>query len=567
MDNRDDDQRRRDSTLEGQLRNDRSPHEPEWRDLDDYIRPGRLRLATSDANRANKRPSRIINNTGFVAYRTARSGLHSGMTSPARPWFMTKAPDPELSEYGPVKAWHYVVTQRMGSILLRSNIYNALPTLYGDEIQFGFGAMGIFEDDQDLMRAYTFAPGTYWMAQGERMVVDTFLREVPLTVRQVLERYGDKGKAGTASFWEPFSKTIKSLADSNNLESRLDVMQIITPNAKWDRDHYEAKYKAFRSCHYEKGGDHGYLRESGFDEFPIMCPRWDVAGEDVYGRGLGIDVLGDIKALQLYERRHAQALEKQINPPLTGPASLANRKVSLLPADITAIDVREGMQGLKAIHETRASLADVERKIAAHERRIDRGMYADLFLRFIMDDRAQRPTARQVDEEAAEKLTELGPVLERQNDELFDPLIGKRLFNMMVRAGLIPPRPPELEDVPLSVDYVSVMAQAQKLIGSVGLERVSGYVGNISAAIPEAADNFDSDQAIRNYADMYGTAPNVIRSPEAVAEMRQRRMQEAQAAAAAERATQVAEGAKTLSETDVGTDSALTALLGGEVAV
>lgn len=565
-DERDETQRSRDATLEATLRNERSSWETHLRDLDDYIKPGRLRLNTSETNRGDKKHSKIINNTGTIAHRTARSGLHSGMTSPARPWFQLTTPDPDLAEFGPVKEWLYTVTQRMRTLFLRSNIYNSLPTLYGDQLQFGTGAMGVFSDDEDFMRSYTYAPGSYWLAAGARLVVDTFLREIPMTVRQVVESYGDKD-ATPATRWEPFSATIKNLYERGNLEERVEVMHVITPNSKYDAKHYDSKFKRFRSCHYEKGGNEDkYLRESGYRRFPIMAPRWDITGEDVYGRGPGMDALGDIKALQILERRKLNAIEKMINPPLIGPAGLANRKVSLLSGDLLAYDVRSGMEGLKPIHETQLPIQHVTAAIGEHEGRVNSAFYANLFLRFIMDTRNDRPTARQVDEEAAEKLTELGPTLERENDELFDPLIDW-VFEMMESDGMIPEPPPELEGVDVPAEYVSVMAQAQKTIGSAGLERFSGFAGNIGAVNPEVYDNVDMDEALREYGTMWGVKPTILRDEDKVKSIREQRSKAKDAAIATERAQQLAQGAKTLSETDVATPgSALNALVGSAVA-
>ncbi|MCB5392375.1 hypothetical protein LIP47_16665, partial [Eggerthella lenta] len=63
-----------------------------------------------------------------------------------------------------------------------------------------------------------------------------------------------------------------------------------------------------------------------------------------------------------------------------------------------------------------------------------------------------------------EKLLMLGPVLERLNDECLNPLID-RAFSMMVRKNMLPPPPDAMEGMPLKVEYISVMAQAQKSIG------------------------------------------------------------------------------------------------------
>src|SRR5690349_2644882 len=58
-----------------------------WSELGDYLLPGRVRLQTTDKNRAQRRYGKIINSTGRGGARTLQSGMHAGLTSPARPWF------------------------------------------------------------------------------------------------------------------------------------------------------------------------------------------------------------------------------------------------------------------------------------------------------------------------------------------------------------------------------------------------------------------------------------------------------------------------------------------------
>jgi hypothetical protein len=45
-----------------------------------------------------------------------------------------------------------------------------------------------------------------------------------------------------------------------------------------------AKHKPFTDCYFEmNANDDVFLRESGFDEFPVMAFRWEVCAGDVYG--------------------------------------------------------------------------------------------------------------------------------------------------------------------------------------------------------------------------------------------------------------------------------------------
>src|SRR5690606_36540354 len=119
--------------------------------------------------------------------------------------------------------------------------------------------------------------------------------------------------------------------------------------------------------------------------------------------------------------------------------------------------------------------------------RIQRAFYEDLFLMIAQSDarRGSQPvTAREIDERHEEKLLALGPVLERTNDELLDPLID-RAYGLMEAAGLIPEPPEELDGVTLKVEYISIMAAAQKLVGVVGQDRFIQTVAPMLQVFPE----------------------------------------------------------------------------------
>jgi hypothetical protein len=150
----------------------------------------------------------------------------------------------------------------------------------------------------------------------------------------------------------------------------------------------------------------------------------------------------------------------------------------------------------------------------------------------------------------------LGPVLERLNDELLDPLID-RCFNIMVKMGMVPPPPKELEGMDLSVEYISVMAQAMKLTGITGIERLMGFAGQLAQANPAVLDKIDFDQAIDEYAAMVGVPPSLVLDDEAVLKTRQDRAAKQQYAEQMAAMTQGIENAKTLSETQVTDEAAL----------
>jgi hypothetical protein len=122
----------------------------------------------------------------------------------------------------------------------------------------------------------------------------------------------------------------------------------------------------------------------------------------------------------------------------------------------------------------------------------------------------------------------LGPVLERLHNELLDPLV-ESTFAQMVAAGIVPPPPPEMQGVDLNVEFVSMLAQAQRAIATNGIDRYVANLGQVAAFKPNVVDKFDSDHWADEYADMLGVDPRMVVSNDKVALIRNHRAQQQQA--------------------------------------
>jgi hypothetical protein len=93
----------------------------------------------------------------------------------------------------------------------------------------------------------------------------------------------------------------------------------------------------------------------------------------------------------------------------------------------------------------------------------------------------------------------------------------------MVEANLVPPPPPELAGMDLQVEFVSMLAQAQRAVGTNSVDRFVGNLGAIAQMKPDVLDKFDSDAWADAYADMLGVDPKIIVANEQVAVVRQAR--------------------------------------------
>lgn len=537
-----------------QLRTERSHFMDYWGELSDYhlAHRGRFLLGKQTQVRRN---TKQYNNTSRLAARTLGSGMMAGITSPARPWFKMQSGNPDLDEYASVKEWLTTVQAIIYQVFAKSNTYNSLHTLYNELGVFGTGAMGVFENFDTVIRCKTYTIGSYMLGLGADDIIDTFYREYTNTVGQLVKKYGI----------ENVPDNIKQQWKNGNIENPINCVHLVEPNDDRNEMSPLARDMAFRSVYYVKDGSNGAsakpLMRSGFRDFAILTPRWDIVGEEIYSEDCpGMTTLGDTKALQLGEKRMYQGLDKLTNPTLQGDANLKQKLQNgqAMPGDFIA--VTNGQVPISSIYGNYNPHLDIIQNVQQTvELRIKRGFYEDLFLMLANSDRRQI-TAREVAEKHEEKLLMLGPVLERLHSELLGPLIN-RTFSILQTAGVFPPPPPELNDMELNVEYVSVLAQAQRMVGITGIERTVGFAMSMAQVWPNAALKIDAEQVVDEYGQNMGVSPRIIRPDEDV-----QKIKDAQAAAQAQQqqmaqAEQAANVAQTVSQTSTADGNALSDLL------
>jgi hypothetical protein len=516
------------------LKEERYSWEPHWREIQQFISPRSGRFCLDETNRDRKKNQRIINGSPTQSSKALAAGLSSGLTNPAKPWFRLLTTDAAMMEVAAVKAWLWMVEERMRTVLSRSNLYNALPTAYRELGDYGTAPIFAEPDDKQVIRFYPLTVGSYWLATDERREVDTLYRELKMTVRQIVNKFG-------------IDKVSDGIRDAYNLcryEEQRNVAHMVCPNEDREEGRLDPKNKAWASCYWEIGGDaKDFLRESGFNSKRFMAPRWDVLGEDIYGSSPGMDALGDAKMLQVREKQFALAVDKHITPPLTAHPSLQNRGVGQLPGQVTFVSAEEGRVTAQPIYQVQpdyqGALVDKQDII----QRIRDTYYASLFLLISGQADDPRKTAFEVGKIDQERLLMLGPVLQRLNNELLDPTI-EITFEIMLESGMIPPPPPELEGQALQVQYISILAQAQKFLMTGSITQFLQFIGGLAALDPSVVDKVDFDQAADELASDIGVPPAIVRSDDMVAQIRDQKAQQAQAAQMAAMAPAIAQYAK-----------------------
>ncbi len=499
------------------LKQERQSFDSHAKDLSQNIQPRRGRFLTSDRNKGGKRHQFIINSHATWALRTARTGLFAGVMNPARPWFRYRTDDPDLMEFGPVKVWLNQVETLHRDIFDESNLYNMAPTMLGELMLFGTGCMLHVDDFDDVARFYTQTFGSYVIAQNARQQVDTLGLESERTVEQLVKQFGLKN----------VSQTVKDQWDRGTYDTWHKVAHMIEPNPDFDPRQPGNRFKAWRSIKYQPDNQDTdkFLSRSGFDRFPAYCPRWEVTGEDIYGTDCpAMTALGDIRGLQIEEKRKAQAIAKMVNPPLHGPASLRDKPVQSIPGGLTTYDTGQGTNKLDTIYKTDPRIQELMLDIEKIEGRIGRAFFVDLFMSISNLEGVQPKSEFQLSQVNQESLIQLAPTLGRVHGEFLNRMVD-RLFDQTVQADILPEAPPELQGKELKVEFISSLAQAQHAVATGNIDRLFAFISTL-AQVPgyeSVTDKGDADQAVDEYSHLIGAPANLVVPDDKVEERRQAR--------------------------------------------
>lgn len=517
----------------GALKSERSTWWSHWSEISNFVLPRSGRFFIQDRNRGQKRHNNIYDNTGTKALRVLAAGMMAGMTSPARPWFRLATPDADLNKSPAVKLWLSQVTRLMLDIFGKSNTYRALHSGYEELGAFGTMSSIVMPDFKNVIHQYPLTTGEFCIAQNWKGNVVTLYREFQKTVGEMVTEFG-RDKCST---------TVQNLWDRGSLDQWVTIIHAIEPRTDRDTTKRDSLNMAWKSVYFElNGAKDRYLSESGFKNFPAIAARWATTGGDIYGNSPGMDALGDIKQLQHEQMRKAQAIDYMTKPPLQVPASMKGRDVDTLPGGITYVDQAGPAGGMRTAFDTRLDLSHLLGDIQDVRERIRSAFSADLFL-MLANSTNTNMTATEVAERHEEKLLMLGPVLERLHSEMLDPLI-EATFEHMLAAHIVPPPPPELHGMDLNVEFVSMLAQAQRAIATNSVDRFVGNLGQVAQFKPDVLDKFDGDVWADKYSDMLGVDPEFVVPSDKVALIRSQRAQaqaQAQKVAQAEQAASAAQ--------------------------
>jgi len=545
----------------GALKKKRLPYLDRWRAIRDYELPytGELDETPDENEQARRHDDHIYNGAAWASNQVFAAGIMSGLTPQSRQWFRLSFANKDIQNMTGAGKLLDDRLDILNDVLNKSNFYNAIHSCYL-ELAFGQAPLGVFASAETGVHFVPFTIGSYFLDVDADGMVTTFAREYWMTLQQLADKFGVENL--------PRSLQLQYKNETEKSE-RHKVYWLVMPNRAHENGRIDRFHLPFVSVYWlESSMENEWLDVGGFHEFPVPTGRYLVTGGAAYGKGPGWFAEGDSKGLQLLEQDYLTAVELGVKPPVQSDANTAMKGINLIPGGNT---ITSNGNAVTPLFQVNLALDHLQGKIQELTDRIKRAYAADLFL--MLDSMTQTMTAREVMERTQEKMQQLGPVVQRMQFEFLSKII-ERVYAILDRANVFPaPEDPQLAQMlaqeEIQIEYISPLAQAQKLSGLVNIEQAVSFTAQIAQFDPAALDKLNFPAAVDRYCDMLG-APAAIRRTEdefeaiqeQKAEAAAQQEQAAQAAAIAQMAVPATQAAKNATEAANDGNPALAQMLG-----
>lgn len=501
-----------------------------WKEISEFIAPNMGWFDNENPNSENRRGEEIFDSTVRRALSTLQAGMQGGLTSPSKSWLQISISDPNLAHHPDVMLWADEVTNILISIFSQSNIYNRLHGAYGEVAAFGTAALYIEEDQARIINSRLLTAGEYVASFDAIGLPNAFGREFWMSGLDMEMNFGKNN----------IPEKIRSANENGREHQWWKIYQLIAEDNIGYPDRQLTRFPFYSIYWCDEQDEHLLL--SGYEEFPVLIPRWDVIGNDYYGYGPGEMALPESKTLQTMRLHFFEADELSIKPPVVMHQNLIAERIQIRPGGV--YPVSDINHGAKALYQVQPNFDGHLHAITDSRRLIEQIFFADLFL-MLASMEADRGvmTATEVSVRQQEKMQLLGPVVERLEYELLNPLIH-RTYMIAMRRGLIPTPPEIIYGQDIRIEYVSMLAIAQKASSFSGINDLLALTAGLAGIDQYVVDKINGDEIIDQFARISGIPASVINRPEVVAMIREQRQQAMQQQQEMEQMQQMAQMAQ-----------------------
>lgn len=488
----------------------RQPHEQVWKECFDFsfpVRGGGFNDEVVNSSSIQRKKSRLFDTTLTDAARTQASAIISGLTPANSRWFGLDVDGSEDED----RRWLDNAADTIWKNIHAANFDSAAYEGNLDLMAAGWFALYIDSDREKGGYNFQLWPLSSVFCDSTRADgrIDIVYRCYKLTAEQVVNEFG-----------EDVPEDIRKQAEREP-SSELNIIHAIYPR-QGGKKGGQAKNLPIASVHVLEASKK-ILRESGYNEMPVVVPRWMQIPQSVYAVGPVSDALPDAKTLNEIKRMELANADLAISGMWIAEDDgvLNPRTITVGPRKVIVANSVDSLKPLQSGSDFNVSFTKCD-QLQASIRKI---MLADQLQP--QDGPAMTATEVNMRQQLIRQL--LGPIYGRMQAEYLQPLVD-RCFGIAVRAEILGEIPETLEGKFVNIKYTSPLARSQKFEEVTAISNFVQMTMQSAQVSQEVLDNIDFDKAARFTGEALGVPSEIIRTVEDIMELRQQRAEQQQAA-------------------------------------
>lgn len=516
------------------LKGSRGNWESHWEEIAERVLP-RQRGFVGARSDGEKKSEKIFDSRPQIALDRSAAVMDSMLTPRQSKWHNLRTTDESLNRQFGVQQWFYQANN-----ILHAARNSPKANFAGQNFErwislMAFGTGSLFTDFQPgtgLRYRCINLRDTYFL-ENHQGIIDSVYRCFKFTARQAAQKWGVN---------ELPEKVAKALENPNRQNDQFEFLHAVVPRTDYNSDRVDARGKPWASYYVCMDGQKQMGQEGGYNSFPYSIARYVTAPEEVYGRSPAMTALSDIKMLNEMSKTDMRAVHKLVDPPILlhddGILGGGAMTVNMRPGGLNPGGVDRNGRALMQPFSTGARVDINEQKMEQRRAAIDDAFLVSLFQILV---ETPRMTATEALIRAQEKGMLLAPTMGRQQSECLGPQI-EREIDLLMFHRILPPMPPELVEAggEYEIVYDSPMSRMQRAEELVGVQRTMELLAPFAQIDPSVLDIFDRDELARLTSEVSGVPTTVLRSAEAVSQIRQQRAEQEQMAMAVQAAQPIA---------------------------
>lgn len=460
----------------GKMKSERMNYDSWCQEVADLTLPKRDFTTSREPN--TKRNQNIYDSTGVYCTTMLASGLHGNLTPSTTKWFDFTAPD-DIDDEG--REWLDDASNTLfNSFAAPSSMFASQSfECYLDLVAFGQAVMIPMYFQGQII--YVARPlNACWVKQNSAGIIDTLYYVEKLAAIEMIRMFGA----------DKVDKVVNE-AYERGQDTKYEVLHVVEPRDEHYGHGAVAEKKPFKSCYIDISNKK-MMKESGFDTFPYLVPRFSKRAGETYGYGPGLDAICEVKTLNKFSEVMFRAAAKNVDPPVLAPVEGLVLPMRLDPNGINYYDPTLG----KPEFWSNGFQPNYLQALIDQKQALVKSMYYIDWMN--MPDRS-RMSASEYIGRSQEAMRIMSPTNSRMEAEFLTRLIERSLI-LHIDNNLLEPPPPSLQGKIASIKYISPLAQAQRTATANNVLSGIGVALQLAQGDPSVMANINSNKIFRDQA-------------------------------------------------------------------